>query len=487
MNIAKDIENLPTGWTIAALGDHLERITNGLTVNQETEPPGIPVSRIETISDGTINFDKVRYVRDIDKQKREQYLLKSGDILFSHINSDLHLGKTAIYSSNRPLLHGMNLLLLRTRKETLDPYYLHYLLNLYRKQGFFIKIAQHAVNQSSLNQKKITSLKMPLAPLPQQHLIVSEIEKQFSRLDEAVAALKRIKANLKRYKASVLKAAVEGKLTEEWRRANKTKIIPENMGDMFNSKRVLNYNEICKHADKNGEPKPKKPTNIDTKFSLDEAVLNIMPKIPKEWHYVHIAFITANAPDSIVDGPFGSSINVKKDYTEFGIPVIRINNIAPFKFINDNLKYLRKIKFEKLKRHNIVPGDILFSKVGTIGNSCIYPKGMQEGMLSTTGSCRIRVDDALYHEEFLCLILNSLKPIFNRIASAGVQPFLNMETIKNFPVPLLNLIEQEKIVKRVDVLFSVAERIETHVDKGLLRAERLRQAILKKAFSGRLC
>jgi len=58
---------------------------------------------------------------------------------------------------------------------------------------------------------------VPLAPLDQQKRIVAEIEKQFSRLNEAVAALKRIQANLKRYKASVLKAAVEGKLTEEWR------------------------------------------------------------------------------------------------------------------------------------------------------------------------------------------------------------------------------------------------------------------------------
>ena len=61
---------------------------------------------------------------------------------------------------------------------------------------------------------------VPLAPIDEQNLIVSEIEKQFSRLDEAVAALKRVRASLKRYKASVLKAAVEGRLTEEWRKEN---------------------------------------------------------------------------------------------------------------------------------------------------------------------------------------------------------------------------------------------------------------------------
>ena len=61
---------------------------------------------------------------------------------------------------------------------------------------------------------------VPIAPPDQQKRIAAEIEKQFSRLDEAVANLKRVKANLKRYKAAVLKAAVEGKLTEEWREAH---------------------------------------------------------------------------------------------------------------------------------------------------------------------------------------------------------------------------------------------------------------------------
>ncbi len=62
------------------------------------------------------------------------------------------------------------------------------------------------------------AIPIPFAPIHEQKHIVAEIEKQFSRLDEAVASLKRVKANLKRYKAAVLKAAVEGKLTEQWRK-----------------------------------------------------------------------------------------------------------------------------------------------------------------------------------------------------------------------------------------------------------------------------
>jgi predicted GIY-YIG superfamily endonuclease len=68
--------------------------------------------------------------------------------------------------------------------------------------------------QPNISQGIIRNLEIPVPPLDQQKRIVAEIEKQFSRLDEAVANLKRVKANLKRYKAAVLKAAVEGRLVE---------------------------------------------------------------------------------------------------------------------------------------------------------------------------------------------------------------------------------------------------------------------------------
>jgi restriction endonuclease S subunit len=181
------------------LGELLIDIRNGLVVEQEKESPGIPITRIETISKGTVDMDRVRYVRDAAGKNLDNFWLKKGDILFSHINSDLHLGKTALVLSDAPLLHGMNLLRLRVDSSRLRPKYLHHWLDYCRRTGVFMAIAQHAVNQSSLNQKKITSLEIPHCSIEQQDEIVAEIEKQFSRLDEAVANLQRVKANLKRY------------------------------------------------------------------------------------------------------------------------------------------------------------------------------------------------------------------------------------------------------------------------------------------------
>lgn len=198
-------------WPTAQLGDLLIRLANGTTATQSKEPPGIPVSRIETISNATINYEKVHYVRDLEEKKKELFLVQQGDILFSHINSDLHLGKSALATGCAELLHGMNLLLMRPSKE-LDSKFLNYFLTQLRYSGFFISIAQHAVNQSSLNQQKLKAIEIPLPPLPEQRRIVARIEELFSHLDAGVAALRHAKAQLQRYRQSVLAAAFSGDL-----------------------------------------------------------------------------------------------------------------------------------------------------------------------------------------------------------------------------------------------------------------------------------
>jgi type I restriction enzyme S subunit len=94
------------------------------------------------------------------------------------------------------------------------------------------------------------------------------------------------------------------------------------------------------------------------------------------------------AKGAIVDGPFGSSVNTKVDYIdEAEIPVIRTKNVSiNGEFIKDDLKFMRRDKYETILRSNVKPGDIILTKVGTIGNLCIFPNDFEEAVLSTTGS-----------------------------------------------------------------------------------------------------
>jgi type I restriction enzyme S subunit len=155
------------------LADVLTLIRNGSTSEQIADKQGIPITRIETISDGTINSERVGWTKP-KAHELEGYKLQVGDILFSHINSIEHLGKCAIYEGEPPILmHGMNLLLLRANKLLIEP---EFLLKYLRSQPAINSIrarAGRAVNQASINQKALQSIPFILPPLPEQRRIVS--------------------------------------------------------------------------------------------------------------------------------------------------------------------------------------------------------------------------------------------------------------------------------------------------------------------------
>ena len=169
-----EIGLVPEGWEVVRLGDYLDVLRNGITKKQNKDGKGIPVSRIETISTSEINPQKVGYIVGLSDDEIEKYKLIGGDILFSHINSEPYLGNSAIYETEpKILIHGMNLLLFRTKSDLLNSKFLNYLFNYYRQKQTFIGTASRSVNQSSINQGKIKALQIPLPPLPTQKKITN--------------------------------------------------------------------------------------------------------------------------------------------------------------------------------------------------------------------------------------------------------------------------------------------------------------------------
>jgi type I restriction enzyme, S subunit len=146
-----------------------------------------------------------------------------------------------------------------------DNRYLFYFL---KSQYEHINSRTKGVGIPHVDPAIFNNISFPIAPIDQQKLVVAEIEKQFSRLDEAVAGLKRVKANLKRYKAAVLKAAVEGKLTEQWRKAHPN---IESGADLL--KRILSERKK-KWEEKNPGKKYKEPVAPDT---------SNLPELPTGW------------------------------------------------------------------------------------------------------------------------------------------------------------------------------------------------------------
>ena len=181
----------------------------------------------------------------------------------------------------------------------------------------------------------------------------------------------------------------------------------------------------------------------------------------------------------MVDGPFGSQVNTKVDYIENGeIPVIRTVNVKMMSFSPTDLKYMTREKYETVIRSQVLPGDVILTKVGTIGNVCIFPDAFDEAVLSTTGSCRIRVDNSVVNTQFFAYNLMYLKGKLLEIASAGVQPFLNMNHVKNIDILDVSLEKQKEFadfVKEVD-------KSRSRIQKSLETSQELFDSLMQEYF-----
>lgn len=193
------MKTLPHNWQIKKLGEVLLSIENGYTGKQNADSVGYPISRIETIQHFDLDSNRIRWA-ELSPDDLTKYKLSEGDILFSHINSDEHIGKVAIFSNQIPnLIHGVNLLKLKARANLCEAKYLYYFLLTKTARNQLVQRTRRAVNQSSINQAQLKTLKIHLPPLSIQQAIVERLDalrqaqelvnKQISLADELFQSL----------------------------------------------------------------------------------------------------------------------------------------------------------------------------------------------------------------------------------------------------------------------------------------------------------
>lgn len=204
---------LPDGWVWVTLEDAMSECRNGLTYRNNPELAGFPVSRIETISKGEIDFEKVGY-GGLELKGNEKHLLNAGDILFSHINSMLHVGKVAIYKSGMPeLLHGMNLLRITPNGDFMPEFLFHVFQSNDVRRQIWLK-AKHAVNQASINIRELKTVVIPKPPIKEQQKIVELLEDHLSRLDGALSDVRSAQSKSSQLKLAVLSKVFAGEFFE---------------------------------------------------------------------------------------------------------------------------------------------------------------------------------------------------------------------------------------------------------------------------------
>jgi len=324
-----------------------------------------------------------------------------------------------------------------------------------------------------LSKNHLLDHEISLPPLPEQRRIVAEIEKQFTRLEAGVAALRRVQTNLKRYRTAVLKAACEGHLVPtEAELANTGK----RKANFETGEALLARILTQRRQNWQGRGKYKEP-------AVPEHAK--MPELPTGWTWATVEQLAAPEPNSITDGPFGSNLKTEH-YMESGPSVIRLQNIGDGIYI-DEKAHITQAHFERLQKHRVFAGDVVIAGFGeNPPRSCIIAESL--GPAVVKADCIRFKPHSSVMPKYMNAALNS-EPVRKRTKGMvhGVgRPRLNLGEIKSIVLPLPSLAEQTRIVAEVERRLSVVEELESVVSANLQRATRLRQSILQKAFTGNL-
>ena len=185
--------------TTVEFGSLFDFIRNGMNVKQDKSGNGLPVTRIETISNAIVDATRVGYA-GLGESDCSDWLLKSGDILFSHINSVEHIGKCAVYHGKPDkLVHGMNLLCLRSDATKIAPSYARYLIRSNHFRSRLSNSIKKAVNQASVSIRDLKAIPVALPSLEEQRRIAAILDQAdalrakrrvaLARLDEMAQAI----------------------------------------------------------------------------------------------------------------------------------------------------------------------------------------------------------------------------------------------------------------------------------------------------------
>ena len=475
----EDSNGLPRGWVVAPLGD-VASIQSGVTKNSKKGKltrREVPYLRVANVQRGWLDLTEVKTIWATE-DKIAQTRLQPGDVLFNEGGDRDKLGRGWVWSGEiEECVHQNHVFRARPRTGVLSKY-LSYFGNSWGRD-YFLNAGKQTTNLASINQRMLRALPVRLAPLPEQHRIVAEIEKHFTRLDAAVATLEAVQVKLKRARASVLKAAVEGRLvpTEaDLARAEGRDYEPASvLLERILEERRARWDEAQAGAKR--KKKYKEPVEPETEG---------LGELPEGWVWVTIEQTSSALPRSIQSGPFGSSLKHSEFQSE-GKLVIGIDNVQDGYFSPGRLNRISEGKFAELIRFQARPKDLAITVMATIGRCCVVPASIEPAII-TKHVYRITLEPQLAVPEYL---MASIRSPFGRekllMESKGqTRPGLNGTIIKAQTVPLPPPREQTRIVSEVERRLSVIDALDQTVQVNLARCTRLRQSILKRAFEGKL-
>jgi len=383
--------------------------------------------------------------------------IRAGDLLWNSTGTGT-IGRAVLYDGSIPELTIDSHVTL-VRPTCIESSYLEYFIETLRVQHLVTDGHVGSTNQQELPRSFVEDLLIPVPPAAEQRRIVARVDELFAEIAEGETALAEARKGLDAFRRALLKAAVTGELTKDWRAANP---VSETAHDLLA--------QVAKERAINTSAKGRRGRNTEA-VSLDASAL---PRLPDGWAWASLGEIVSEME-------YGTS--EKCDYTFKGIPVLRMGNVNFGSLDYSNLKYALPDSSPPI----LDDGDLIFNRTNSaelVGKSAVYRSEISPCSLA---SYLIRVRFGEVPPDFVAAWINSPYGrawiASNKSQQVG-QANLSGGTLKKMPVPVPPIAEAIEIQRRVsDALAAVNDTLSS-LDAEAADAARLKQSILKAAFEG---
>jgi type I restriction enzyme S subunit len=443
-----------------------ESIQYGHTASAISRIEGPRFLRITDIQNGGVDWNSVPSC-DIGAEEVPKYKLSAGDLVFARTGATT--GKSFLIRDCPNAVFASYLIRVRASKEV-DP---RYLALFFQSPDYWQQIerGKRGIGQPNVNGKILGEIELPLPGLTEQQRTVAEIETQLTRLEAGVAALRRGQTNLKRYRAAVLKAACEGRLvpTEaELARAENRKF---ETGEELLTRILTDRRQWFTGRQVGAQTKKKyvEPAQAETTG---------LPVLPPGWTWG-----TWNQVSNWVTYGFTRPM----PHVETGIPIITAKGVNKGRIDFEGAHLTTNDAYVKLsEKDRPQPEDILITKDGTIGRAAVVNTDRDFCINQSVAVIWLR--SCPIERKFMLTVIESeltQKPILAKARGVAIQ-HLSITDFAKMAIPIPPLAEQTRIVAEVERRLSVVEELKAVATANLVRATRLRQAILHRAFTREL-
>ena len=501
-------DDIPASWLEACIEDISTYVQRGKSPKY-VEYSDLPVINQKCIRWHGVDPQWLKFVHQAQWDKwAEERFLQDGDVLWNSTGTGT-IGRAAVFHGIQGFERAVvdsHVTIVRCAEYL--PKILHYWIMSAFIQSKIEGMQAGSTNQVELSKAEVLATRVRIPPLPEQHRIVEAIESYLTRLDAAVASLERVQKNLERYRTSVLKAAVEGRLVPtEAELAKKEGRSYETASELL--KRILIerrekwIENAAEKARAKAEAKARKAgkpwTHADDIKTLEKERAKAakkykepvapdtsdLPDLPEGWCWARAEQVCNFITKGTTPNKSAMSAGIRD------IPFIKVYNLT----FNGALDFTIDPTFVDLQTHKgflarsvVKPGDVLINIVGPpLGKTSVVPTSYPEWNINQA-IARFRPVTGLI-PQYLEAVLGSrffLDWASARSKATAGQFNLTLEICRNAPIPLPPVSEQERITRQASMLSTVAQAVAHSTTGCKIRAQRLRQSILKWAFEGKL-